>query len=112
VSKLAQITLGMELAERLADEPITVTSLHPSTFMPTKIVTANDASPIDTLESGTDATVRLAVDPELDGVTAQYFERQVPTRADDQAYDPERRRRLWDLSLELTGAEDALPATI
>ena len=113
VSKLAQITFGMELAERLAGEPITVTSLHPSTFMPTKIVTANAADPIDTLEAGTDATVRLAIDPALDGVTAQYFERQQPARADDQAYDPVRRQRLWELSLQLTEAPDlAVPTEV
>ncbi|MCU1579593.1 MAG: short-chain dehydrogenase/reductase [Rhodoglobus sp.] len=105
-SKLAQVTFGMELAARLGDAPITVTSLHPSTFMPTKIVTANGNSPIDTLEAGTDATVRLAIDPALDGVTAQFFDRLAPARADEQAYDTDTRRRLWELSLELTGAPD------
>ncbi|MEO8094727.1 MAG: SDR family NAD(P)-dependent oxidoreductase [Pseudolysinimonas sp.] len=107
-SKLAQITYGMELAARLTANhaAITVTSLHPSTFMPTKMVTANGADPIDTLEAGTDAVLRLATDPTLDGVTAQYFERQEPARADDQAYDPALRAKLWQYSLELTGAPD------
>jgi len=37
-SKLAQIMAGFELAERVASEQITVNSLHPATYMPTKIV--------------------------------------------------------------------------
>jgi NAD(P)-dependent dehydrogenase (short-subunit alcohol dehydrogenase family) len=105
-SKLAQITFGMELARRLGDAPITVTSLHPSTFMPTKMVTANGNSPIDTLEAGTEATVRLATDPALDGVTARFFDRLEPASANEQAYDADKRNRLWELSLELTGAPD------
>ena len=37
-SKLAQITTGFELASRLDPNEVTVTSLHPSTYMPTKMV--------------------------------------------------------------------------
>ena len=37
-SKLAQITTGFELADRLDPNEVTVTSLHPSTYMPTKMV--------------------------------------------------------------------------
>src|SRR5262249_37346014 len=37
-SKLAQISTARELAERLADQEVVVTSLHPSTYMPTKMV--------------------------------------------------------------------------
>lgn len=105
-SKLAQITSGLELADRLAGEGITVNSLHPATYMPTKIVLEQAGRSIDSLEEGVDATVRLAASPDLDGVTGRFFDRQVEARADDQAYDPGARRRLWDLSLELTGEPD------
>jgi len=37
-SKLAQITAGFVLAERLTATAITVNSLHPATYMPTKMV--------------------------------------------------------------------------
>jgi NAD(P)-dependent dehydrogenase (short-subunit alcohol dehydrogenase family) len=105
-SKLAQITTGLELADRLAGSGVTVTSLHPATYMPTKIVLEQAGHSIDTLEEGVEATVRLATSPELDGVTGRFFDRTAEARADDQAYDPEARRRLWDLSLELTGEAD------
>jgi NAD(P)-dependent dehydrogenase (short-subunit alcohol dehydrogenase family) len=102
-SKLAQITTGFELAERLARDGITVNSLHPSTYMPTKIVLENVGHSIDTLEAGVEATHRLAVAPELERTTGLFYDRLAEARADEQAYDPEARRRLWELSLELTG---------
>jgi hypothetical protein len=92
---------GFELAERLAGTGITVNSLHPATYMPTKIVLEQVGSSVDTLDEGVDATVRLAIAPELEGVTGQFYNRQQEARANDQAYDGEARRRLWELSERL-----------
>src|SRR5438093_1550782 len=39
-SKLAQVAFGFELASRLPADEVTVNSLHPATFMPTKMVLA------------------------------------------------------------------------
>jgi NAD(P)-dependent dehydrogenase (short-subunit alcohol dehydrogenase family) len=102
-SKLAQITTGFELADRLDPSEVTVTSLHPSTYMPTKMVLEARGSSVDTLEAGIEATSRLAVDPELEGVTGRFYDRQREGRPDPQASDPDQRRRLWALSLELVG---------
>ena len=97
-SKLAQVLFTFDLAEELAGSGVTATCLHPATFMPTKIVSA---SPISTLEEGAEATMRLVADPALEGVTGRYFNGQRETRADDQAYDPDARRRLRELSERL-----------
>ena len=105
-SKLAQVSLAQELAERIDPAEVTFTSLHPSTFMPTKIVLEERGSPVDSLEQGVEATTRLAVSPELEGVTGKFYDRFDEAAARDQAYDPEARRRLWQLSLELTGEAD------
>lgn len=105
-SKLAQITAGFEQAARLDPDLVTVTSLHPSTYMPTKMVLEEVGSAIDTLEAGVKATVRLAVAPELEGVTGRFFDRQSEARPHPQALDRAARRRLYDLSRELTGAPD------
>ena len=105
-SKLAQITAGMELAQRLDPSEITVTSLHPSTYMPTKMVLEEVGDSVDTIEDGVAATVRLALDPQLEGVTGRFYDRQVETAPHPQAHDPEARRRLWELSMRLTGAPD------
>jgi NAD(P)-dependent dehydrogenase (short-subunit alcohol dehydrogenase family) len=105
-SKLAQITSTMTLADRLDGSGVTVTALHPATYMPTKIVLEEAGHSIDTLEEGVDATVRLAVSPELEGVTGRFYDRQAESAPHAQAYDPEAQRRLWELSLELTGLDD------
>jgi NAD(P)-dependent dehydrogenase (short-subunit alcohol dehydrogenase family) len=102
-SKLAQITFGFELAERLDETGVTVNSLHPATYMPTKIVLEEIGRSSEPLEEGIDATVRLAVGEDVEGVSGRFFDRQRESRADDQAYDRDARRRLWELSLELTG---------
>lgn len=106
-SKLAQIMFAFELADRVPFDEVTVNSLHPATFMPTKIVLEQHGHSVDSLEEGVDATLRLATGTEVDRVTGRYFNRQVEARADDQAYDADARRRLWDLSAELTG--ESLP---
>jgi len=107
-SKLAQIMVGFELAARVPRAEVTVNSLHPATFMPTKIVLEQHGHSVDSLEEGVEATLRLVLNAELEGVTGAYFNRQAEARADEQAYNDADRRRLWDLSAELTG--EALPA--
>jgi NAD(P)-dependent dehydrogenase (short-subunit alcohol dehydrogenase family) len=103
-SKLAQITYTNELAARLGpDSEVTVNSLHPATFMPTKIVLDERGTSVDSLERGTDAAVRLAVAPELVGISGRFFDRERDAHAEDQAYDPEVQRRLRELSEELAG---------
>jgi NAD(P)-dependent dehydrogenase (short-subunit alcohol dehydrogenase family) len=102
VSKLAQITYAVDLAERL-DEGVTVNALHPSTFMPTKML-GPGLEPRSTVQEGIDATVRVITDPALDGVTGAFFDVQRESRAHEQAYDPDARARLRALSKELTGA--------
>ncbi len=101
-SKLAMITSGFTLAERLDPQRVTVNSLHPATYMPTKMVMLNRGSSIDTLETGLEATSRLVVAPELEGVTGEFFDRTRRARADESAYDPQVRQRLWDLSVQRT----------
>jgi NAD(P)-dependent dehydrogenase (short-subunit alcohol dehydrogenase family) len=104
-SKLAQISFANELAYRLGpDSGVTINSLHPATFMPTKIVLDERGTSVDSLERGADSTVRLATDPALDAVTGRFFDREAEARAEDQAYDPEARRRLWELSEALADA--------
>ena len=103
-SKLAQITYAIDLTDRLGvDSGVTVNSLHPATFMPTKIVLDERGTSVDSLDRGVEATLRLAVDPELDRVSGRFFDREGESRAEPQAYDPEARQKLRALSEELAG---------
>jgi NAD(P)-dependent dehydrogenase (short-subunit alcohol dehydrogenase family) len=103
-SKLALIAFSFELAERLRAEGetgVTVNALHPATLMPTKLVHETFGRTVDTLEQGVAATLRLVIDPELDGVSGAYFNGLDHAAADSQAYDSGARRRLWELSERL-----------
>ena len=105
-SKLAQVSSGIELATRVPPEEVTFNSLHPATLMPTKIVLEEAGRSMDSLETGVEATLRLATSPDLDGVSGRFFDRQQESAAQGQAYDEDARRRLWELSLQLTGEAD------
>jgi NAD(P)-dependent dehydrogenase (short-subunit alcohol dehydrogenase family) len=109
-SKLAQVMFTFELAERLraaGETGVTVTALHPATLMDTKMAIESFGYAMSSVEEGVAATLRLAVDPEVDGVTGRYFDGLRESRANAQAYDPEARRRLWELSEQLTGTPTA-----
>ena len=106
-SKLAMVAWTFDTAERLAGQGVTATALHPGTYMPTKMVIAAGIEPFDSLESGVRATLRLVADPALDGVTGRYFDRTEEARARPQAYDPDARRKLRELSEQLVGVAAA-----
>jgi hypothetical protein len=80
-----------------------VNALHPASLMDTKMVQDTFGYTMSTVEEGTEAVVRLAVSPELEGVTGRYFDGTREARANRQAYDPQARQRLWELSEELCG---------
>ncbi|HEY6690377.1 MAG TPA: SDR family oxidoreductase [Rubrobacter sp.] len=101
MSKLAQIMFTFELAERLSDTGVSVNALHPASLMDTKMVQDTFGYTMSTVEEGAEATVHLAVSPELEGVTGRYFDGTREARADGQAYDKEARQTLWELSEEL-----------
>ena len=101
-SKLAQVIWTFDLADRLGDREVTVNALHPATLMDTKMVRDTLGRPHTTVDQGARATLRLITDPDLDGVSGRFFNGLGEARADDQAYDPEARRRLWELSERLT----------
>jgi NAD(P)-dependent dehydrogenase (short-subunit alcohol dehydrogenase family) len=102
-SKLAQVMFTVDLAEELRGSGVTANCLHPATFMPTKIVLGAGVQPASTLEQGVEATMRLVAAPELDGVSGRYFNRTAEARPRGQATDAAARRRLRELSHQLTG---------
>jgi NAD(P)-dependent dehydrogenase (short-subunit alcohol dehydrogenase family) len=105
-SKLAQILFTLDLARDLEGTGVTVTTLHPATFMNTAMV-RQFGTPMSTVEEGADAIMRLAVSGDLEGNTGLYFNGQREAKADAQAYDAAARQKLKALSLELAGLKTA-----
>jgi NAD(P)-dependent dehydrogenase (short-subunit alcohol dehydrogenase family) len=100
-SKLAQIMSSFELADRLPAGQITVNSLHPATYMPTKIVLQEIGDSVDNLDDGIAAVHRLVSDEAMSTTTGRFFDRTREAKANAQAYDPAARAELWARSLKL-----------
>jgi NAD(P)-dependent dehydrogenase (short-subunit alcohol dehydrogenase family) len=102
-SKLAQIMFTIDLAAELDATKVTVNSLHPARSMNTARVINGGFQPLSTVEEGAEATMQLAVSPELAARTGLYFNGLNEAKANAQAYDAAARARLRALSFELTG---------
>jgi len=102
-SKLAQIMFTIDLGAALEGTGVTVTCLHPATYMDTSMVRRAGVRPLSTVEEGARAILNLATSPAVEGQTGLYFKGLHEAKAQAQAYDPDARRQLQALSLELTG---------
>jgi NAD(P)-dependent dehydrogenase (short-subunit alcohol dehydrogenase family) len=101
-SKLGMIATGFALAQQLDSRRVTVNSVHPATYMPTKMVLKSIGHSIDSLETGLNATLHLILAPELEASTGQFFDRTRATHAHPDAYAPRIQQELWDLSTRHT----------
>jgi NAD(P)-dependent dehydrogenase (short-subunit alcohol dehydrogenase family) len=106
-SKLALVMLTFDLAEELEGSGVTANCLHPGTYMPTNMVRQAGVEPVTPLEDGIAATMRLITSTELEEVNGHYFDGTSESAPHPQAEDPEARRRLRELSAELTGIQAA-----
>lgn len=101
-SKLALILFTFEMAERSGDKNFVINCLHPGTLLNTKMVTGAGISPMGEPDTGADAVVHLATSARLKRTTGKYFNRKKEARAHPQAYDAEARKKLWELSEQIS----------
>jgi NAD(P)-dependent dehydrogenase (short-subunit alcohol dehydrogenase family) len=104
-SKVALVMFTFDLAEELEGKGVTANCLHPGTYMPTNMVRNAGVEPMTPLEDGIAATMRLITSPEVAEVNGHYFDGTSESAPHPQAEDPEARRRLRELSMELTGIQ-------
>jgi NAD(P)-dependent dehydrogenase (short-subunit alcohol dehydrogenase family) len=102
-SKLALAAFTFDLADQLAAAAVTVNCLHPASLMGTAMVRQAGITPISTVEEGVEATLRLIIDPALDGVTGQFFDGLKAARARPEAYDPQFRASLREVTDRMLG---------
>jgi NAD(P)-dependent dehydrogenase (short-subunit alcohol dehydrogenase family) len=97
-SKLAQVMMTIDMAPELEKEGVLTYSLHPATTMNTSMARALGVKPRSTIAEGVESVVNAIVTTEPSGT---YFNELTPARAQAQAYDPEARRKLRELSERL-----------
>jgi NAD(P)-dependent dehydrogenase (short-subunit alcohol dehydrogenase family) len=102
-SKLSQIMFTIDLASELKGSGVTVNSLHPATYMNTTMVREGGITPVSTVEQGGEAILHLAVGDDVAGKSGLFFNGMHEAQANPQAYDVTARKKLRDVSLELTG---------
>ena len=101
-SKLAQVSMTIELAPDFAQRGVTMISLHPATLMDTTMVKGLGVPARTTVAEGRDHVMGLIRAPSLEA--GAYYRDGKPTPPGDaQATDAKARARLAKLSAELTG---------
>jgi NAD(P)-dependent dehydrogenase (short-subunit alcohol dehydrogenase family) len=118
-SKLENLLFTYELARRLEGTGVTVNALHPG-WVATGFAGNNGwkgrlwqwaarcfaISP----EQGARTVLYLARSPDVSGVSGQYFYRERAVPSTPASHDETAARRLWQVSLELTGLTEAAPS--
>lgn len=115
LSKLCNILFTKELALHLKNTNITVNALHPggvnSNFGKNndnlfgKLVTYFGSLVLISSADGAKTSIYLATSPEVDGVTGKYYAKYKPSSLSAAASNPENAKKLWEISLQLTGVE-------
>ena len=111
-SKLANILFSYELTRRLARTGVTVNCLHPGGIAsglwtnngPFAQLLMKVGKPfLKTPEQGARTTTYLASSADVEGVTGKYFANCKEKRSNQESYDLNVARRLWDVSAQMTG---------
>jgi NAD(P)-dependent dehydrogenase (short-subunit alcohol dehydrogenase family) len=112
-SKLANILFTRSLAQRLADYPVTVNSLHPGAVS-TSLGTQNDGM-ISRLiplllkpffrspQQGAETSIYLCSSDEVAGISGEYFVDCKPAQPKPWALDEKAAARLWQITEESVG---------
>lgn len=113
-TKLAEVLLAQELAERWATQGVSAYAVHPGLVARTQLL--DEVGGIwkfmtnlfgGTPEKGADTVVWLASAPEAAGLSGKLLANRKPIPAPGQGSDPAARKRLWEESARLTRAAGA-----
>ncbi len=100
-SKLAQVSMTVELAPGFAADGITMIALHPATMMDTNMVKGAGVKPRTSVDEGRIAVMSLITAPEL--TAGAFYNGATLATPHAQANDAQARAKLMALSAELTG---------
>ena len=107
-SKLANALHTYEIAERLQGTGVTANCVHPGLVATDLMRDFPDwlrllwGKLLLTLENGARAIINLAVAPDLEAVSGQYFSRMRQARSSRRSHDIGLRKQLWRISAQMT----------
>ena len=118
-SKLANILFTYEMARQLEGTGVTVNALHPGLvatsfghnaigIMPFLIKIAQRFA-AKTPEQGAETLVYLSSSLDVNGISGKYWDNKKAIKSSSISYDREQQTRLWEVSAEVTGIEQAIP---
>jgi len=101
-SKLCNILFTFHLAEKLSGTNVTANCLHPGVIS-TKLLHAGWGMGGGSLKQGAETSVYLATSKDVENISGKYFVSKRPAHPAAISYDAETQKRLWDISLDMTG---------
>jgi NAD(P)-dependent dehydrogenase (short-subunit alcohol dehydrogenase family) len=111
-SKLMNVLFTYELARRLEGSAVTANVLHPG-FVATNFGRSNGGlfnwifrlAQVTALtpEKGAETSIYLASSPEVEGISGKYYDNKRTVHSAAASYDQDAAKRLWEISLALTG---------
>lgn len=113
-SKLANVMFSYVLARRLEGRGVTVNCLHPglvaSGFVANIGPLEKFLSPVIkwfmiSAKEGAKTSIYLASAPGVASVSGKYFVKSLPVASSERSHDEAVQEKLWDLSVEQTGAK-------
>jgi len=115
LSKLCNILFTKELAIYLKNTNITTNALHPggvnsnfgknnNNIFGTLVKYFGNFVLISSTD-GAKTSIYLATSPEVEGISGKYYAKYKPASLSAAASNPENAKKLWDISLQLTGIE-------
>ena len=113
-SKLANVLFTYALAHRLDGTDVAANAIHPGVV--SSRIWNRSLHPISLLirlfkpfmtrpKTSAEALARLAVAPELEGVTGRYFKKKKEADSSPRSHDAELAEKLWRVSEEMTGLD-------
>ncbi len=112
MTKLANILFTHELARRLDGTGVTVNAVHPGVIATRLLANYLDVPLVGGTiarafggkpERGAETSIYLAASPAVAGISGGYFMNRQEARSSSASYDEVTARKLWDVSVRLTG---------
>ena len=117
-SKLANIIFTYELARRLKNTGVTVNCVHPGIVPNTKLgkgsklfsnyIASIAPSLLVSPEQAAETPIWLATSSEVEGLNGKYFHNKKEIKSHPVSYDIELGKRLWDISVKMTGLNEEI----